>query len=337
MTPVTHRFTGKLNPLADPRESLPTMYDLPSEFPDEPGLPDEFHDLQPQLLSRTLQLRDYPASNRFTGTDLNVYYDLNHTGWHKRPDWFLAVDVPRAYDESQHPRMSYVVWQELQVPAVVVEFLSLNTEKQDLGRFYGEADRIVDEEMLVKNPASVPKLLTDEERASKQTPPDKFTVYEQYLKVPHYIVYSRYTSRLRYFRHNGSIYEEQAVRKDQVPAIWLPDLKIGLGVWDDYFEELVGPWLRWCDAEGRWFLTDTEKERIAKEEERAAKEAAERTARQAQAEVQQAQAEVQQAQAEAQQAQAEVQQAQAEAQQAQEKAEKLARKLKALGLDPDNI
>jgi hypothetical protein len=29
----------------------PTMYDLPSEFPEEPGLPDVFHDLQPQLLS----------------------------------------------------------------------------------------------------------------------------------------------------------------------------------------------------------------------------------------------------------------------------------------------
>ena len=25
-----------------PRETLPTMYDLPSEFPEEPGLPDVF-------------------------------------------------------------------------------------------------------------------------------------------------------------------------------------------------------------------------------------------------------------------------------------------------------
>jgi hypothetical protein len=32
------------------QEVLPTMYDLPSEDPEEPGLPDEFHDLQPQLL-----------------------------------------------------------------------------------------------------------------------------------------------------------------------------------------------------------------------------------------------------------------------------------------------
>ena len=47
------------DPPRSPRETLPTMYDLPSEFPEEPGLPDEYHDLQPQLLSRTLTLAQY--------------------------------------------------------------------------------------------------------------------------------------------------------------------------------------------------------------------------------------------------------------------------------------
>ena len=45
-----------VNPPRAPRETLPTMYDLPSEDLEEPGLPDEFHDLQPQLLSATLRL-----------------------------------------------------------------------------------------------------------------------------------------------------------------------------------------------------------------------------------------------------------------------------------------
>jgi hypothetical protein len=35
------------------RETLPTMYDLPSEDPQEPGLPDDFHFHQPQLLRET--------------------------------------------------------------------------------------------------------------------------------------------------------------------------------------------------------------------------------------------------------------------------------------------
>lgn len=60
------------------RETLPTMYDLPSENLEEPGLPDEFHDYQTQLLSRTLRLVDWAADRMFTGADLNLYYDVQH-------------------------------------------------------------------------------------------------------------------------------------------------------------------------------------------------------------------------------------------------------------------
>jgi hypothetical protein len=34
---------AQTEPPLDPRQSLPTMYDLPSEDPKEPGLPDTFH------------------------------------------------------------------------------------------------------------------------------------------------------------------------------------------------------------------------------------------------------------------------------------------------------
>ena len=44
------------DPPRPPRETLPTMYDLPSEDVEEPGLPDEFHLWQPQLLSFTLEM-----------------------------------------------------------------------------------------------------------------------------------------------------------------------------------------------------------------------------------------------------------------------------------------
>ena len=50
----------KLKPLL-----LPTMYDLPSEDPEEPGLPDIFHGLQPQLLDETLWLPQYPDDQIF--------------------------------------------------------------------------------------------------------------------------------------------------------------------------------------------------------------------------------------------------------------------------------
>ncbi|WP_333430973.1 hypothetical protein [Microcoleus sp. MON2_D5] len=49
------------------------MYDLPSEDAEEPGLRDEFHDLEPQLLSLTFLPRNYPASEIFSGTEMNLY------------------------------------------------------------------------------------------------------------------------------------------------------------------------------------------------------------------------------------------------------------------------
>jgi hypothetical protein len=54
--------------------------------------------------------------------------------------------------------------------------------------------------------------------------------------------------------------------------VWLNDLQIGLGIWQGSFDDADGSWLRWCNQDGTWFLTDTEQERFAKEQERFAKE-----------------------------------------------------------------
>jgi Uma2 family endonuclease len=250
------------------RASLPTMYDLPSEAPEEPGLPDEYHDLQPQLLSRTLQLVQYSRQEWFTGTDLNLYYDPTHLRWYKRPDWFLSVGVSRLYD-GEDLRLSYVAWQEGKAPDVVVEFLSPGTAAEDLGRF---ADRDAPQDSGEKGKNGVGD--ATEELAGKEKPPGKFEVYETYLRVTHYIVYSRYTQRLRYFWWNEGAYAEQALNPNN-PLIWLDDLAIGLGIWRGEFDQVEQDWLRWCDAEGNWLLTDTEVEQQAKEQERRAKEQAE--------------------------------------------------------------
>ncbi|MBE9126530.1 MULTISPECIES: Uma2 family endonuclease [unclassified Coleofasciculus] len=250
-------------PPRSPRETLPTMYDLPSEYIGEPGLPDEFHDLQPQLLSRTLSLVAYPRDQWFTGADLNLYYDVHHPLWYKRPDWFLAVGVPRLYN-GQDFRRSYVTWQEGQNPYVVIEFLSSGTEREDLGRFYRAEDAVEGEDT-----ASPPAIQSSE----TERPLAKFSVYEQQLRVPHYLVYSRQTQRLRYFQWVGGRYQEQQVNESN-PQVWLADLNIGLGLWEGNFEGISSSWLRWCDEDGNWLLTDTEQERLEKEQERQAKEQA---------------------------------------------------------------
>jgi Uma2 family endonuclease len=222
------------------RSAFPTMHDLPSENPLESGLPDEFHGLQPQLLADTVHLRDYDKSKIFHSFDLNLYYDLEHPGWYKRPDWFLVVGTDRLY-RGQSSRSSYVIWDEQIPPVVVIEFLSPSTEDDDLGRF-----------------ASKPPI----SQAGK--PPGKFMVYEQILQVPNYIVFNKNTNQFRYFRLVAGRYQEQAVA-EMNPKIWIPELQIGLGLWEGSYRDLRRGWIRWCDAEGNWLKTEVERERSEKD------------------------------------------------------------------------
>lgn len=242
------------DPPRSPKDVLPTMYDLPSEDPKEPGLPDGFHDLQPQLLSRTLSLMGYSRENCFTASDLNLYYTVRHPLWHKRPDWFLVLDVPRLY-EQRDLRRSYVLWQEGNPPTVVVEFLSPGTEAEDLGRFYDETDDGTQGEL--NPPMATADVSNGDDDETKAKPPGKFEVYETRLRVPHYFVYSRFTGRLRYFKLEGGQYGEQSLNSE-LPLVWLTDLEIGLGIWQGEFEGVTAAWLRWCDRDGNWLLTDTE-------------------------------------------------------------------------------
>jgi Uma2 family endonuclease len=250
------------------------MYDLPSENPEDPGLPDEFHDLQPQLLSATLRLRQYPPDCLFTGTDLNLYYDVRHLQWYKRPDWFLVLGVPRLYDKVDL-RSSYVVWQEGISPFVVVELLSPGTEKEDLGQDQA-LTRVIDGQQVnseegaktgtLPNSNGLPES-TSNDLPEKETPPNKWQVYEQILRVPYYVVFSRYTNQLRLFKLTGGQYQEQVLVSDN-PRIWIPELELGLGVWEGEFGGVRRQWLRWFDALGEWVPTDAEQERQQAEQER---------------------------------------------------------------------
>ncbi|MEH1821324.1 MAG: Uma2 family endonuclease [Nostoc sp.] len=210
------------------KETLPTMYDLPSEYPEDSGLPDEFHLFQPQLLRETFCPPNYPAEEVFVATDLNLYYDLRHTLWYKRPDWFAAVGVSRLY-EQQNLRLSYVIWQEGVAPFVVVELLSPGTEKEDLGQTLREINQ----------------------------PPTKWEVYERILRVPYYIVFDRYTDKLQVFQLVADRYSELDL---STPRVWMPGLELGLGLWQGSYQGIERLWLRWYDASENWLPTPLERE-----------------------------------------------------------------------------
>jgi Uma2 family endonuclease len=194
------------------------------------------------LLSATLRLSGYARDQIFTGTDLNLYYDVRQPQWYKRPDWFLVVGVPRLYDGTDL-RSSYVIWQEGVDPFVVVELLSPGTEKDDLGE-YAE---LTDAAPTAGNGS-----------ATRDTLPRKWEVYEQRLRVPYYIVFSRYTNQVRFFQLTGGRYQEQALDPAQ-PRLWIPELGLGLGLWQGAFEGVTHHWLRWYDDQGNWIPTDAER------------------------------------------------------------------------------
>lgn len=217
------------DPPRSPREYLPSMYDLPSENPEEPGVPDEFHLLQPQLLRETFQPANYPADQIFVATDMNLYFDLRHTGWYKRPDWFAVVGVPRFYDEKDL-RLSYVIWQEGVSPLVVVELLSPGTEKEDLGQTLRDVNE----------------------------PPGKWEVYERILRIPYYVVFDRRTDRMQVFQLEGGSYREHELTSGR---FGIPELELSLGLWQGEYQGVARNWLRWLDKAGRWLPTPVEQER----------------------------------------------------------------------------
>ena len=241
-------------PPRSPRETLPTMYDLPSENPEEPGLPDEFHGLQPQLLSYTFRPSSYAAAQIFTGSDMNLYYDVRHPLWYKRPDWFGVVGVSRLYDEVDM-RLSYVVWQESVNPFVVVELLSPGTEKEDLRENDGEQLQSASEQIAGNGN------INHEQIQAK--PLRKWEVYEQVLRIPYYVVFSRYTDRLRAFKLDGARYEELELSDSR---LWMPEIDLGLGLWQGEYLGVDRLWLRWYDSEGNWIPTPEERAEQAQEQ-----------------------------------------------------------------------
>jgi Uma2 family endonuclease len=162
----------------------------------------------------------------FTACDLNLYYDVTHPKWYKRPDWFGVVGVPRLY-EGRDLRLSYVIWQEGVSPFVVVELLSPGTEDEDLGRTI----------------------------AQRGKPPTKWQVYEQILRVPYYIVFSRYTNEVQAFRLLAGAYEPTELREGR---LLIPQLGLSLGLWQGSFRDIDRLWLRWMKASGELILVPSE-------------------------------------------------------------------------------
>ncbi len=310
-------------------QTLPTMYDLPSEDIGDEGMPDEYHPHQAALLSETFKPTTVPPDQVFTAMDLYIYYDSKHPLWQKRPDWFAVLGVPSLY-EGRDLRMSYVVWQEGVAPLIIVELLSEKTQKEDLGQ-----------------------TLREEGGA-----PTKWEVYERILRVPYYVVFSRTADRMRVFKLNGGSYTEVIGHGDR---LWIPEAGLWLGLWRGIYKGPERLWLRWYDAEGDLIPTNAERaeqecqraeqerlraeqecqraeqERLRAEQERLRAEQECQRAEQERLRAEQERLRAEQERQYAEQERRRAEQAQSELDRARERSERLAEMLRQMGKDPDQI
>ncbi len=245
--------TEQSDPPLSPRDTLPTMYDLPSENHEENGV-DQFHSFQSELLWLTFCPANYQSDRIFCASDLYLYYDVHHQNWYKRPDWFGVVGVPRLYDDEDL-RLSYVIWQEGVSPHVVVELLSPSTEKEDCGEEFRSPTSFVKSQVAFDSVKEVGDLGCTSQNGQAEKPLSKWEVYEKILRIPYYVIFSRYTDRMRVFTLQSDRYVERDLADSK---IWMPEIELGIGLWQGRYKGVNRLWLRFYDANGNWILTDTE-------------------------------------------------------------------------------
>ena len=102
----------------------------------------------------------------------------------------------------------------------------------------------------------------------------KLRLYER-MRVNYYAVYDPSQQlgevRLRVFELRGRYYSE-------MPEFWLEDVGLGLTIWQGAFEGHTNSWLRWCDCQGKIFLTGDENVEQANQKAEQANQRAEKLA-----------------------------------------------------------
>ena len=149
------------------------------------------------------------------GQDNGIYWRLTNPPLDgcKAPDWFYVPDVPPLLDGKM--RRSYVLWQEFETPAVILEFASGDgSEERDRTQQKG-----------------------------------KFWVYERAIRAPYYGIFSLEDSSLEVFHLVGNRY--QRMTPNASGRYLIEPLGLELGTWDGaYCGRPTRTWLRWFEPNG---------------------------------------------------------------------------------------
>lgn len=147
----------------------------------------------------------------------------------KVPDWYYVPDVEPTLEG--HFRRSYVLWQELVAPVILLEFAS-----------------------------------GDDSEESDRTPgAGKFWVYERVIRAPYYGVFNCNTDELLMHRLLDGRYVRQ--QPNERGHFTVPPMGVELGVWHGHYLNEARNWLRWFNVNGQ--LLPTGHERADQERQRA--------------------------------------------------------------------
>ena len=182
------------------------------------------------------------------GQDCGIYWRLTDPPERgaEAPDWFYVPNVAPLLDGKR--RRSYVMWQEIIAPLIVIEFVSGDgsEERDATSPFTGE-----------------------------QSKAGKFWVYEQAIRAPFYAIYEVDKAAVEVYELIANRY--QRCIPNERGHFPIAPMGVELGIWQGQYINQTLPWLRWWDGNGHLLLSgderaEQEKQRAEQEKQRADRE-----------------------------------------------------------------
>jgi Uma2 family endonuclease len=171
----------------------------------------------------------HPDGYYCIGQDSGIYWRLTDPPEKgaEAPDWFYVPNVPPTLNGEI--RRSYVFWQELIAPLIVLEFVSGN----------GEEER------------------------DKTPYKGKFWIYENIIRPPYYGIYEVKKASVEVYQLAANHYEKM-LPNDRGRYV-IPPMGVELGIWQGRYQNLELPWLRWWDEQGNLLLTGDERAEVERQ------------------------------------------------------------------------